>query len=268
MNAQAVPTDRDLQDEIIRYLTGASSEPAAVLNSTEAERAQRFSRFLARRYYRDRLQRAFRYSRTFAILQSSTVETGHPSSLPDDHPASITSAEQIVDSGEFDKFLVDCVLGSLASAREVGEMAVSRLLQVSAPGPWWPELLRYEFGFFVQLATSEIEAPSEVGLPQVAKSTLCREFSWRMPPLLASLKSGRISDDDLRGRALLLFSRTHHGKIYVVELDAAAAGVLSATNGRRKVAEIAAAAAISEVQTQRILASLAEVGAVLLADPE
>jgi hypothetical protein len=243
MNAKSMSTDRDLQDEVIRYLADAGRKPSAILNATEAKKAQRFSRFLARRYYRDRLQRAFRYSRKWLV----------------DHQEQLG---EIVDSPEFDAFLSGCVLGSLTSAREVGEMAMSQLLQARAPGPWWPELLQYEFAFFVQLASSEIESPSET--PRVAKSTICSEFSWKMPALLTALKSGQVPDETLRGRTLLLFSRTRHGKIFVVELDAAALALLNAVKGERSIAEIASVARLSEGDARRILTSLKEIGAVLL----
>lgn len=245
MKMPKASTDRELQDEIIRYLTDASSQPAAVLNPSEAEKAQRFSRFLARRYYRDRLHRAFRYSRN----------------VSNDLPARV---EDLVDSAEFDSFLSRCMLGSLLSAREVGEMAIARLLEVKAPGPWWPELLQYEFSFFVQLATSEIDTQFKKGFPATAKSTIVREFSWKMPALLALFKSGQVPAEDLRGRTVLLFSRTHHGKIYVVELDATAMKVINAANGEGDVVEIASAASIPEAHAQQILASLGEIGAVTL----
>lgn len=244
MNMPNAATDRELQDEIIRCLTDASSQRAAILNPNEAEKAQRFSRFLARRYYRDRLHRAFRYSRN---------------AVNDDFQPRI---ETIVDSAEFDTFLSRCVLGSLASSQAVGEMAITRLLPAKAPGPWWPELLQYEFAFFVQLATSEIEAPVNTRGLGVAKSTIVREFSWKMPALQESLKSGQLPAEDLRGRTVLLFSRTQHGKVYVAELDHAAASVLHAVNGQRDFVEIAKDAAISETHAQQILASLSEIGAV------
>src|SRR5437868_15103111 len=61
-----VLSDRDLQDRIITYLTDAnlrrSSAANDLLGEDEGSRAQRFSRLLARRYYRDRLQRGFRNS--------------------------------------------------------------------------------------------------------------------------------------------------------------------------------------------------------------
>lgn len=279
-----VPTDREVQDEIIRYLTDAGSRTSAILDTNQAEKAQRFSRFLARRYYRDRLHRGFRYSRKLlaaadsqlpGIVNSEIVETQHAASLPGMQeadpsapPTGIASADDIVDSPEFDAFLSRCQLGSLASARGVGDLVLSQLLRMKPPGPWWPELLQYEFAFFIQLATSEIETPSCLAFPRLEKSTMVIEFSWKMPELLASLRSGVAQNDALRGRTVLLFSRTHHGKIYVVELDAAATALLKSANGERSVAEIASHAAIPAAQAQQILASLREIGAVLLPDSE
>src|ERR1700675_5130702 len=108
---------RALQDELIRYLSDATLRRAPrrpeslKLNGDEAEKANKFARFLARRYYRDRLMRSFRYSLIFAD------KTGR-------------RAAEICDREEFEPFLDQCVLGSVAAARRAGEMAVAHL----APG--------------------------------------------------------------------------------------------------------------------------------------
>src|SRR5438105_4757334 len=94
-------TDRELQDEIIRYVTdprarGGSSpalKSALKLSAQQAKRAAQFARFLARRYYRDRLGRSFRYS---ALLSGSGGRR----------------ATDVVDAGEFEVSLGDGVLGS------------------------------------------------------------------------------------------------------------------------------------------------------------
>ena len=104
--------DRGLQDEVIRYLSDArlraSPQKSLQLTADEAEKANRFARFLARRYYRDRLIRSFRYSRQFAAA------TGR-------------KAEELCDREDFGAFLDQCVLGSVVSARRAGEMAVAYL---------------------------------------------------------------------------------------------------------------------------------------------
>lgn len=239
--------DRDIHDEVIHYLSDASLRLAQssndFLDREQAERARRFSHFLARRYYRDRLSRAFRYSAT--LLGPGRI------------------AEQITDSPEFDSILDRCVLGSLATSREVGDLAASVVLSMRSEG-WWSELLEYERAFFLQLATSEVTPAS--AFPQKSISALMRQFRLRVPELLARLKSGAHVGDDLDGEATLLFSRTSHGKIYVVELDEKTSTVFQSIDGNRPANEIAVLCGDSQQEIQRILTALRDIGGVVLPD--
>ena len=235
--------DRKLQDHVIYYLTDANlrdgNDDPGFLDCNEAERAQRFSRFLARRYYRDRLHRGFRYS---APLLGSE-----------------DTAANIVDTLGFDLILKSCVLGSLVTARAVGDLVLSEL-EGKRSEEWWTELLRYEFAFFVQLATSE---PTPVSsFPQCSASTLIQEFQFPIPEIVEKLKHGEIPHS--RGvSTTLLFSRTHHGRIYVVQLDAIARAIMHAVNGTRQLADIAAWVGLSETETTRVLNDLIRISAVL-----
>ncbi len=238
-------TDRALQDDIIRYLTDGSlrtvDQYAVPISKQELPRAERFSRFLARRYYRDRLIRAFRYSHSLAR------EIGR-------------TAEDAVKSASFDQYLQQCVMGSFASAQCVAEMAKAQLNQAPAPGPWWPELLEYEAAFFLQVATSELESPSE--RPRRRASAILRDFGWRMPEIMLLIRAHQAITEDLEGPVTLLFSRTEHGRIYVVEVDRNTSAIFSLADGTRSVEEIAAALAIPPPVTQQIVDSLREIGAV------
>ena len=101
-------SDRDLQDEVIRYLADArarkKNSAELPLSPEQAQKAEKFGRFLARRYYRDRLGRSFRYSRMFSSAIGRT-------------------AEQVVDGEFFQDFLNECVMGSLEAAQRVGQRA-------------------------------------------------------------------------------------------------------------------------------------------------
>lgn len=239
-------SDRELQDRVIRYLTDAnlrSSKPSVdFLDETQVERAQRFSHFLARRYYRDRLHRGFRYSSNF--LES-------------------TRAADVVDTLQFDAVLAGCVLGSLATAKAVGNLALS-CLRVRRNDDWWSELLEYEFALFLQLAT--LEASRVPRFPQLSLSAVVREFQFRIPEILQRLKGGDVSATDMRGSTVLLFSRTPHGKIYVVELDPTAAAVVRAVDGKRMNAEIARIANVPFEEATRILSELIGINAVVSSD--
>ena len=237
------PTDRALQDRIIEFLADASARSEAndpeFLDCNAVDRAKRFSQFLARRYYRDRLHRGFRHST--ALLGSDTVAN-------------------LVDTVEFDPILEHCSLGSRATASMVGELAVSEL-RGKRSEEWWPELLDYDFAFFVQVATLE---PTPVSpFFRNAISTVIREFRFDIPELLEGSKRTKIPTNVRRKPTTLVFSRTQHGKIYVVKLDAPATAVMKAVNSSRHAAEIAECADLGQQETERILADLVRISAVL-----
>lgn len=243
------PHDRALQDQVIRYLTDAEIRSTETelefLEENEAERAQRFSRFLARRYYRDRLQRGFRHS-------THLVAPNH-------------APELVVDSPAFDSILESCVLGSLATSREVGRLTASQLLPLRQE-EWWSELLEYELAFYIQLATSEAALPSAV--PKRRPSAILLRFQFRIPELLKCLKAGEnATADDLHGAVMLLFSRTNHGKIYVVEIDESAITVFQAVDGNNTPEQIASSCGISADETRRILSTFSDIGTVVLPAP-
>src|SRR5262249_44237759 len=120
--------DRALQDDLIRYLSDAPLRhhpPKSLkLPHGEAAKAEKFARFLARRYYRDRLIRSFRYSRLFSD------RTGR-------------RAEEVCDAAAFEPFLQQCVLGSVESAQRVAGMACAHLSTGAGLFPWWSALTDY-----------------------------------------------------------------------------------------------------------------------------
>lgn len=242
-------SDRAVQDEIIRYLADATartqSQFAAHIPANESPKAARFAHFLARRYYRDRLARSFRYSHHL-------------------RPQTRRTAEQLVNTPDFDGFLHECVMGSLASAQTVGRMAVAHLSVVPPPGPWWRDLLGYEYAYFLQAATSE-RGPV-LDRPSVAVSTVCQRFAWALPKMLPRLRSDNRIGDELRSGVTLLFSRTATGRVYVVELESAMEGIFRAVDGERTIEGIAKLADINLMQAQQALRSLAEIGAVSFSD--
>jgi len=241
-------SDRAVQDEVIRYLADAhvrAQKPrATAISAGEAVKAAQFAHFLARRYYRDRLARSFRYSHRFRR------QTGR-------------IAEEVVDAEEFDRFLRQCVMGSLESARRVGEMARAHLDGAPAPGPWWPELLGYEYAYFLQTATAERGASLDRPSPGV--SAVCRRFSWALPEMLPRMRSGEAIGDDLRREVTLLFSRTREGRIYVVEVQLQLENIFLAVDGSRTPEQIAAAAGVADKQARQALVVLNTIGAVAVA---
>jgi hypothetical protein len=236
---------RALQDELIRYLSDAklraASQNSLRLTGDEAEKANRFARFLARRYYRDRLIRSFRYSRIV------TGKTGR-------------RAEEICDREEFELFLDQCVLGSVDSARRAGQMAVAHLSPGQSLFPWWSELTAYEAGHLLQTATTERVQPGP--RYQRSPSATCIRFEWALPEMLPRLRKGETPGEESHRGVTLLFSRTHMGKIYVVELDESTAAVFRATDGSRTSEQVAEVAGVTIQQAEEALSNLAQVGAL------
>ncbi len=200
---------------------------------------------LAREFYREQLALSFRYSREFSGPLGSVAET-------------------VVDTPEFDAVLRECAPGSLDCARRIGEMVVVRLDRIpTPPGPWWRDLLNYERGYLLQAATTAEGPPTN--RPRRGVSALCTNFGWAMPEVLQRLKSGEAVSDDLRRPTTLLFARQADGRVCVVEIGGAVEKVFRATNGLRPFDQIAAAAGVSLADTQHILKSLANIGAIVLA---
>jgi hypothetical protein len=238
--------DRAVQDEVIRYLADAkvrAQKPHGPICAGEAAKASQFAHFLARRYYRDRLARSFRYSHRFRR------QTGR-------------IAEEVADLEEFDRFLSQCVMGSLKSAQQVGGMARARLYAVLEPGPWWHDLLDYEYAYFLQVATAGRGVTTD--RPSRGASVVCRRFAWAMPEMLPLLRAGEAIGGDLRRESALLFSRTHTGRIFVVQVDAIVESIFHATDGASTVDEIAAAVGVSIEQARGTLQTLSGIGAVII----
>src|SRR5438132_11263716 len=226
--------DRELQDEIIRYLTepAARAVPTTALAPEQAARASQFARFLARRYYRDRLGRSFRYSAIMNGIGRRAID--------------------VVEAEEFNRVASREAMGSLAAAQQVGALAVQHLTP-SRDEAWWPALLEYERAHFLQTATSEYTEAGEY--PRRGASALCRQFDWHMPELLRRIKvRDAISEaSDLLRPVTLLFSRMHAGRIFVMEVEEASAAVFEAVDGERNVAEIAELTKMSSLVAEQLL---------------
>jgi hypothetical protein len=214
-------------------------------------------------FYRERLREAFSVSETFG-----------------------RSARAIVDTPEFGKIVAEYGLGSLDSARRIGDMAVIYLDKILSAGPagetsalqrprgsatypeaalqpgeWWRDLLNYERAQFLQLATTQ--QPPPWNRPRRGVSASCVNFGWNLPELVKRLKTGQAVTEELRRPMTLLFTRNQDGKVVVVEAGVAVEKVFRATNGMRTVPQIAEAAGMGLAETERILSALAGVGAIV-----
>ncbi len=219
---------------------------ATVLKNTEEP---------ARSFYRERLGEAFALS----------------------HKLSGYGAEEAVDTPEFDRILLEYGLGSLDSARRIGEMVVIHLDKASSldsqpqptltlgwPIAWWRDLLNFARGRFLQMATTQQAPPCNRWRRGV--SALCMTFEWNVPEIAKRLGSGQPATsaaEDLRRKLMLLFARNQEGKVTVVEAGPAVERVFRATNSLRTLEQIAETAGMPLPDTQRVLAALASVGAVI-----
>ena len=170
-------------------------------------------------------------------------------------------AIEVVDAEEFNRVVSREAMGSLAAAQRIGTLAVEHLTGLRGEA-WWSALLDYEHAHFLQTATSESAHRRQH--PRRGLSTVCRQFDWHLPELLQRIKTNQPMDDasNLHRPVTLLFSRTHAGKIFVMEVDAATAAVFSAVDGARSVAEISELTKMPLLVVEEIVQSLREVGAV------
>jgi len=198
----------------------------------------------ARDFYLERLREAFHHTARFAGQTQRT-------------------ADQIVDTPEFDAILREGKPGSLDAARRIGEMVVVHLDRApNAPAPWWRDLCLYERGWFLQTATTD--AGTATNRPRRGVSALSTVFTWNMPKLLEALQTGATATDALKRQTTLLFSRGAEGKIYVVEIGGNIEKVFRFTNGMRTIPQIAEAAGVSEAEARKTLEALAKIGAIAL----
>jgi hypothetical protein len=196
----------------------------------------------AREFYRQQLGAAFRYSRHFA-------EPHH------------VFAERIVDTPECEAILRECAPGSLDCARRIGDKMLV-LLDRAAAEPWWRDLLNYERAWFMQLATT-LEGPP-TNRPRRGVSATCINFGWNMPVLVKRLEAAQPVAGELRGAVTLVFARGTEGRVFVAEVSPEIERVFRAANGLRTADQIAVAAGVSGEDANKILKSLASIGAMVL----
>ncbi len=196
----------------------------------------------ARDFYRECMIQAFHHTGLFA------AQVGR-------------SAADVVETPQFAMTMRECPVGSLDAARRIGDMVSVYLDSApNQPGPWWRELCAYDRSYFMQVATTQHGPPAN--RPRRGVSALCATFKWHMPELVKRLETGDAITEDLHRNITLLFARSHDGNVRVVEVGPPVEKVFRATNGLRTTEQIASVAEIDIAEVQKIIASLAEIGAV------
>ena len=95
-------------------------------------------------------------------------------------------------------------------------------------------------------------------------SAVCKQFEWNSPDVIRRIKAGEPVGDELRKKVTLLFSRTHGGRVYAVEIETTVESVFRAADGTRTTDEIAVATSLPRGKVSDIMTSLAEIGAVVV----
>lgn len=196
----------------------------------------------AREFYRECFMQSFHHTGIFAAQVGRT-------------------AADVIELPQFAVTMRECPVGSLDAARRIGDMVSVHLDGApNQPGPWWRELCAYDRSYFMQVATTQQGPPAN--RPRRGVSALCATFKFHMPELVKRLETGDPITEDLRRNITLLFARGRDGNVRVVEVGTPVEKVFRATNSLRTAEQIAWVAEIDIEEVQKILAALAEIGAV------
>jgi len=250
------PSDRALQDDVIRALADAPYRASAEWRArrlADPERVERYGRFLARHFYYERLVHFFKYSRALARV------TGR-------------RPEAILRRPGFDALLPTAVLGSRETARAVARLAVEYVSEADAPIPYLADLLRYEEAMMVVEAGPRQWRDSDGAAgagsrerypPEKVEGTLLLEFAFDLPAVLPMLLQPwtEVPPAPVRPTKLLV-ARSPQGRVAVARSDAAVAAVVQLADGKRTLAELAAGAGLQASELEETLKGLVDLGAV------
>ena len=250
-------SDRAVQDRLIRALADAPFRSSADWRGdplADAERVDRFARFLARHFYYERIVHFFKYSRALARV------TGR-------YP------EAVLRQATFDALLPAVVLGSRVTARAVADLVVAYVRggERFTTVPYHGDLLRYEATMMVAEAGPRVwresgkreEGRGKGAPPEKVEGTVLLELNYDLPPVLPELLKPWTSVPHAPERpTTLLVARSAHGRVTVARSDDAVAALVELADGTRTLAQLAAQAGLDVAAVQHTLDGLVELGAV------
>jgi hypothetical protein len=251
-----LPTDRALQDDVIRALADAPYRGSLEWRRrglADPDRVERYARFLARHFYHERIVHFFKYSRALARV------TGR-------------APEGILKSPAFDALLPTLVLGSRETAAAVARLVTSHVAAGRVPIPYLADLLRYEEAMMVVEAGPRVwrDGPSTEGAgsgerdrPETVEGTVLLDLAYDLPPLLPKLLQPW-TEVPLASecRTKLLVARSPHGRVAVAKSDESVAAVIELADGKRTLEELARGAGLPVADLHHTLQGLVDLGAV------
>ncbi|HKW41358.1 MAG TPA: hypothetical protein VJN39_08915 [Gemmatimonadales bacterium] len=251
------PTDRALQDEVIRALADApyrASPEWRRRRLADPDRVERYARFLARHYYFERIVQFFKYSRSLASV------TGR-------------RPEAVLQAPAFAALLPTLVLGSRETAAAVARLVTAHVAsRAVARLPYLPDLLRYEEAMMVVEAGPRVwrdadstgaAAGAERHRPETVAGTVLLELAYDLPTVLPKLLQPWSDVPQAPARPTkLLVARSPHGRVAVARSDDSVAALIDLADGTRTVAEVAAGAGLAVAAVRETLRGLVDLGAV------
>ncbi len=250
------PTDRALQDQIIRALADAPYRASPDWRGralADADRVERYARFLARHFYHERVVQFFKYSRALARV------TRRP-------------PEAVLTQPGFETLLPEVVLGSRETARAVARLVVTYVAGSASRVAYLADLLRYEEAMMVVEAGPRIwrDAPGRSGAgsgernsPERVEGTVLLDVAYDLPAVLPKLLQSWTQVPEAPARPTrLLVARSPHGRVAVARSDASIATVVELADGKRTLQQLASGAGLPLPALEATLRDLVELGAV------
>ena len=259
-----MPSDRALQDDVIRALADAPYRASAAWRRQELadpDRVERYARFLARHFYYERIVHFFKYSRALARV------TGR-------------APEAILKSPAFDALLPTLVLGSRETATSVARLVTAHVATSRAPVPYLADLLRYEEAMMVVEAGPRVwrdgaptegagspkgvpAGPGERLAPDKVEGTVLLELAFDLPAVLPKLLQAWTNVPQApERRTKLLVARSPHGRVAVAKSDESVAAVIELADGKRTLEQLAAGTGLPLTELRETLQGLVDLGAV------
>ncbi len=250
-------TDRAIQDEVIRALADAPYRGSAAWlerDLADPDRVARFARFLARRFYFERVVHFFRYSRALARVTDRWPEAALRSSA-------------------FEAIVADAVLGSRSTAQMVASLVVEYLQEGKGRRAlsYLDDLHRYEGAMMIVEAGPRLwreldRAPSgSLGAdaaPKLADDAVILELEWDLPKVLPALVRDWVQPPvPARRPCRLVVARTPRGRVSVARLSDPVTDAMRHADGSRTLGELAAETGVELPALLEAFSSLSEIGA-------